>query len=299
MKKRLAFCLALLMAVSLLAACGGTGTSSQASSSSSEASSAASSEASSETSSESSAAGATVAGTINEGQLIIGLDDQFPPMGFRDDSNNLVGFDIDLATAVCERLGLEAVPTPIDWTTKELELEGGKVDVLWNGLTITPERQETMLMSPAYIANAQVIVVRNDSGIQTLADLAGKTVGLQETSSADEAYSSCSAAGTEAELVKAPENISLFSDLKIGRIDAVVIDKVFADYYIAENGEGMLVTLEEQLADEEYGIAFKKGNQELADAVLGALDELVKDGTAAEISQKWFGEDRMIFSYGE
>ena len=240
-----------------------------------------------------------MAGTINEGQQIIGLDDQFPPMGFRDDSNNLVGFDIDLAVAVCERLGLEAVPTPIDWTTKELELDGGRVDVLWNGLTITPERQETMLMSPAYIANAQVIVVRNDSGIQTLADLAGKTVGLQETSSADEAYASCAAAGTEAELIKAPENISLFTDLKIGRIDAVVIDKVFADYYIAENGEGLLTTLEEQLADEEYGIAFKKGNQELADAVLGALDELVQDGTAAEISQKWFGEDRLIFSYGE
>ncbi len=296
MKKRLVSFLALMLAVSLLAACGGT-TSSQASSeaASSEASSA-SSEASSEA--ESSAAG-TVAGTINEGQLIIGLDDQFPPMGFRDDSNNLVGFDIDLAVAVCERLGLEAVPTPIDWTTKELELDGGRVDVLWNGLTITPERQETMLMSPAYIANAQVIVVRNDSGIQTLADLAGKTVGLQETSSADEAYASCAAAGTEAELIKAPENISLFTDLKIGRIDAVVIDKVFADYYIAENGEGLLTTLEEQLADEEYGIAFKKGNQELADAVLGALDELVQDGTAAEISQKWFGEDRLIFSYGE
>ena len=289
MKKRLVSFLALMLAVSLLAACGGT-TSSQASSE------AASSEASSEA--ESSAAG-TVAGTINEGQLVIGLDDQFPPMGFRDDSNNLVGFDIDLAVAVCERLGLEAVPTPIDWTTKELELDGGRVDVLWNGLTITPERQETMLMSPAYIANAQVIVVRNDSGIQTLADLAGKTVGLQETSSADEAYASCAAAGTEAELIKAPENISLFTDLKIGRIDAVVIDKVFADYYIAENGEGLLTTLEEQLADEEYGIAFKKGNQELADAVLGALDELVQDGTAAEISQKWFGEDRLIFSYGE
>ena len=210
MKKRLVSFLALMLAVSLLAACGGT-TSSQASSeaASSEASSA-SSEASSE--SESSAAG-TVAGTINEGQLIIGLDDQFPPMGFRDDSNNLVGFDIDLAVAVCERLGLEAVPTPIDWTTKELELDGGRVDVLWNGLTITPERQETMLMSPAYIANAQVIVVRSDSGIQTLADLAGKTVGLQETSSADEAYASCAAAGTEAELIKAPENISLFTDL--------------------------------------------------------------------------------------
>lgn len=230
-------------------------------------------------------------------RLVIGLDDQFPPMGFRDEKNELVGFDIDLAKAVCDKLGIEAVPTPINWSSKEFELNGGKVDVLWNGLTITPARQETMLMSTAYIANAQVIVVGKDSGIQTLADLAGKVVALQDGSSADEAYAACAAAGTEKELVKAPENISLFSDLKIGRIDAVVIDKVFGDYYIAENGEGKLTILEEQLADEEYGIAFKKGNQQLADQILGALDELVKDGTAAQISQKWFGEDRIIFQY--
>lgn len=230
-------------------------------------------------------------------RLVIGLDDQFPPMGFRDEKNELVGFDIDLAKAVCDKLGIEAVPTPIDWSAKEFELNGGKVDVLWNGLTITDARKEAMLLSPAYIANAQVIVVRKDSGIKTLADLSGKTVALQEASSADEAYMACSAAGTEKELVKAPENISLFNDLKIGRIDAVVIDKVFGDYYIAENGEGLLEILEEQLADEEYGIAFKKDNQELADLVLGALDELVKDGTAAQISQKWFGEDRILFSY--
>lgn len=232
-------------------------------------------------------------------RLVIGLDDQFPPMGFRDEKNELVGFDIDLAKAVCDKLGIEAVPTPIDWASKELELDGGRVDVLWNGLTITDARKETMLMSPAYITNAQVVVVRKDSGIKTLADLSGKTVAFQEGSSADEAYTASAAAGTEKELVKAPENISLFSDLKIGRIDAVVIDKVFGDYYITENGEGKLEMLEEQLADEEYGIAFKKDNQELAGLILGTLDELVKDGTAARISQKWFGEDRIIFRYGE
>ena len=274
MKKLLALSLALLI-ILMLGACGGS--TSQTSSSDAEASG---SEAVSE-----------------KTTLIIGLDDQFPPMGFRDENNNLVGFDIDLATEAAKRAGLEAVPTPIDWTTKELELNGDKVDVLWNGLTITPERQEAMLLSTAYIANAQVIVVKTDSGIATLADLAGKVVGLQDTSSADEAYAACAAAGTEAELIKAADNISLFNDLKIGRIDAVVIDKVFADYYIAENGEGMLVTIEEQLADEEYGIAFKKGNDELADKILSALQSMVEDGTAAEISKKWFGEDRIIFNY--
>ena len=258
--KRFLSATAVLLALSLLAACGGAPAPSP--SPSPAATSAA-------------ASPQTSAPAITK--LVIGLDDQFPPMGFRDEANQLVGFDIELAQAVCDRLGIEAVPTPIDWTTKEFELNGGKVDVLWNGLTITEERQEAMLMSPAYIANAQVIVVRSDSGIATLSDLAGKTVALQEGSSADEAYAGCPAAGTEKELVKAPENISLFSDLKIGRIDAVVIDKVFGDYYIAENGEGLLTILEEQLADEEYGIAFRKDNQQLADLILTTLDQLVQD----------------------
>lgn len=279
--KRFLSATAVLLALSLLAACGGAPAPSP--SPSPAATSAA-------------ASPQTSAPAITK--LVIGLDDQFPPMGFRDETNQLVGFDIELAQAVCDRLGIEAVPTPIDWTTKEFELNGGKVDVLWNGLTITEERQDAMLMSPAYIANAQVIVVRSDSGIATLSDLAGKTVALQEGSSADEAYAGCPAAGTEKELVKAPENISLFSDLKIGRIDAVVIDKVFGDYYIAENGEGLLTILEEQLADEEYGIAFRKDNQQLADLILTTLDQLVQDGTAAQISQRWFGEDRITFRYG-
>ncbi len=281
--KRFLSATAVLLALSLLAACGGAPAPSPSSSPSPAATSAA-------------ASPQTSAPAITK--LVIGLDDQFPPMGFRDETNQLVGFDIELAQAVCDRLGIEAVPTPIDWTTKEFELNGGKVDVLWNGLTITEERQEAMLMSPAYIANAQVIVVRSDSGIATLSDLAGKTVALQEGSSADEAYAGCPAAGTEKELVKAPENITLFSDLKIGRIDAVVIDKVFGDYYIAENGEGLLTILEEQLADEEYGIAFRKDNQQLADLILTTLDQLVQDGTAAQISQRWFGEDRITFRYG-
>ena len=281
--KRFLSATAVLLALSLLAACGGAPAPSPSPSPSPAATSAA-------------ASPQTSAPAITK--LVIGLDDQFPPMGFRDETNQLVGFDIELAQAVCDRLGIEAVPTPIDWTTKEFELNGGKVDVLWNGLTITEERQDAMLMSPAYIANAQVIVVRSDSGIATLSDLAGKTVALQEGSSADEAYAGCPAAGTEKELVKAPENITLFSDLKIGRIDAVVIDKVFGDYYIAENGEGLLTILEEQLADEEYGIAFRKDNQQLADLILTTLDQLVQDGTAAQISQRWFGEDRITFRYG-
>ena len=288
MKKILSTALAAVLALSLLAGCG-AGTSSEAPASESGSQEAVSSEAASE--SEAPASG-------EAGKLIVGLDDQFPPMGFRDENNELVGFDIDLVKAVGEKLGMEVVLTPIDWTTKELELNGDKVNLLWNGLTITPERQESMLMSPAYIANAQVVVVKEDSGITKLDDLAGKNVGLQDTSSADDAFAAVEVS-KNCELVKAAENTSLLNDLKIGRLDAVVIDKVVAEYYIAQEGNEGLVELEEQLADEEYGIAFKKGNEELADKVLTAFQELVDDGTAAEISQKWFGEDRIIFQYGE
>mgnify|MGYP005808960905 CR=1 FL=1 len=288
MKKFLSIALAAVLTLSVFAGCG-----SSSSSSAPEESSSASQSSEASASSEDAASGSG-----NNEKLIVGLDDQFPPMGFRDENNELVGFDIDLAKAVGEKLGMEVELTPIDWTTKELELNGDKVNLLWNGLTITPERQETMLMSPAYIANAQVVLVQADSGITTLADLSGKTVGLQDTSSADAAFAATDVAAS-CEVIKAAENTSLLNDLKIGRLDAVVIDKVVADYYLAQEGNEGLVQLEEQLADEEYGIAFKKGNDELADKVLTALQELVDDGTAAEISQKWFGEDRIIFQYGE
>ncbi|MEG1943059.1 MAG: amino acid ABC transporter substrate-binding protein [Angelakisella sp.] len=227
--------------------------------------------------------------------LVVGLDDQFPPMGFRDDKNNLVGFDIDLVTEVGKRLGMEVALTPIDWSTKELEVNSGKVDLLWNGLTITDARKESMLLSPAYIKNAQVVVVGTASEIKAIADLSGKKVAMQEGSSAQEAYAKCAAAGKETEIITAPENITLFQDLKIGRIDAVVIDKVVADYYISKNGEGKLRVLDEALEDEEYGFAFKKGNTEFASLVIDEFDKMVADGTAAEISKKWFGEDRIIF----
>ncbi|MEG1620880.1 MAG: amino acid ABC transporter substrate-binding protein [Oscillospiraceae bacterium] len=232
-------------------------------------------------------------------ELIIGLDDQFPPMGFRDDNNNIVGFDIDLANEVAKRLDMKAVPTPIEWSTKELELNSGKVDVLWNGMTITADRQKEMLMSPAYIKNAQAIVVKSNSEIQQISDLEGKKVAYQEGSSAVDAYEKSGIKGKEKEIITASENITLLQDLKIGRIDAVIIDRVVADYYIATNAKTDLIVLDVVLADEEYGFGFKKDNTELADKVFNAMQEMVDDGTAKRISEKWFGEDRIVFEYNK
>ena len=165
-------------------------------------------------------------------QLIIGLDDSFPPMGFRDENNEIVGFDIDLAREVAARLGVELVCQPIDWATKELELENGNIDCIWNGLTITQERKDQLLMSAPYIANSQRIITMSDSGIASLDDIAGKIVAVQTGSSAEEAIVKAPKYDEIKELVQYPDYVTALQDLQTGRIDAICIDEVVAFYYI-------------------------------------------------------------------
>ena len=118
------------------------------------------------------------------GTFVLGLDDSFPPLGFRDDNNEIVGYDIDLAKEVAKRLGVNFKAQPIDWDAKEMELETGKIDCIWNGFTITEDRKAALSMTFAYLDNEQVVVVRKDSGIKTLADMKGKIIGIQSGSSA-------------------------------------------------------------------------------------------------------------------
>lgn len=225
--------------------------------------------------------------------FVVGLDDSFPPMGFRDENNEIVGFDVDLAKEVGERLGMEVVLQPINWDTKELELDSGNIDVIWNGLTITEERKEVMDFTAPYLENDQVIVVKNDSAIASKADLAGKNIGVQKGSSAFDAFTADAISTQVAELTEYPENVSALADLGIGRIDAVIVDSIVARYYItSENAEFKI--LDESLAPEQYGVAVKKGNTELLDQIQEALDAMNEDGTAAEISTNWFGEDIIL-----
>ena len=239
-------------------------------------------------------------GTEGDGQgaeadktFVMGLDDAFAPMGFRDDDGNIVGFDIDLATEVCKRLGYELVLQPIDWDSKEMELNNGNIDCIWNGFSITDERLESMTMSVPYIANAQVIIVKKDSGIAAKEDLAGKEIGVQKGSSAKDAVEGDDLAGVISQMSEYPTNVDAFNDLMAGRVSAVVADVIIAKYYLATDAYADLEIIGDALAPEDYGIGFKKGNTELKDAVEGALREMVADGTAAEISAKWFGEDIM------
>jgi polar amino acid transport system substrate-binding protein len=225
--------------------------------------------------------------------IIIGIDDKFAPLGFRDKDNNLVGFDIDYAKAAVEKMGKEVKFQPIDWKTKESELSSGRIDLIWNGYTITDKRKEMVLFTKPYLANAQVIATMADSDIKTLDDLKGKVVGLQSLSSASDALNANPIKDSIKSISEYADNVLALSDLKAGRVDAVVIDEVVVDYYMSQQ-EGTFKLLDETLAPEEYGVGVKKGNDELLNNLQKALDELSKDGTAAQISEKWFGENKVL-----
>lgn len=229
----------------------------------------------------------------DDNKLVVGIDDKFAPMGFRDANNEIVGFDIDYAKAAAEKMGMEVTFQPIDWKAKESELSSGRIDLIWNGYTITDERKEKVLFTKPYLKNSQVIVTLADSEITSIVHLAGKEVGLQSLSSASDALNA-NPIHTEIKTISEfPDNVLALSDLKNGRLDAVVIDEVVARYYMSQD-EGTFKLLDESLAPEEYGIGVKKGNEDLLNKLQKALDELNQDGTAAEISTKWFGEDKVL-----
>ena len=227
----------------------------------------------------------------DKGVFVLGLDDSFPPMGYRDENGEIVGFDIDTAKEVCKRIGVTLKCQPIDWAAKEQELATGNIDCIWNGFTITPERLEALTFSDPYVDNAQVAIVKGSSGINKLADLKGKTVGVQAGSSEQDAIADTE--GFEESLkgiVEFKDNLTALMDLEIGGVDAVVMDLLVANDNINRSGKDFRI-VDEHLANEEYGIGFRKGDVALRDAVQGALNDMAKDGTLAEISAKWFGAD--------
>lgn len=229
----------------------------------------------------------------NQNTLVIGIDDKFAPMGFRNENNEIVGFDIDFAKAAAEKMGVKVKFQPIDWKTKESELSSGRIDLIWNGYTITDERKEKVLFTKSYLKNAQVVVTLGNSEITKLNDLEGKVVGLQSLSSASDALNANQIKSKIKEVDEFSDNVTALTDLKSGRLDAVVIDEVVINYYITKEKESFKV-FDETLAPEEYGVGVKKGNEELLGKLQKALNELNEDGTAAEISKKWFGEDKVL-----
>lgn len=224
------------------------------------------------------------------GTLIVGFDADFPPMGFMDSDGVYTGFDLELAQEAAKRLDLEYVAQPISWDAKDMELETGNIDCIWNGFTITG-REDDYEWTEAYMANTQVFVVARDSGIKSQADLAGKVVECQVDSSAEAALKAApELTATFKELLTTADYNSAFMDLEQGAVDAIAMDVIVAGYQIQQRNADMVI-LEDSLSAEEYGVGFKKGNTELRDKVQAALEEMASDGTLKAISEKWFGED--------
>lgn len=224
-------------------------------------------------------------------KVVVGLDDNFPPMGFRDDKNELVGFDIDMAREVGKRMGVEVEFKPIDWSAKEAELNGKRVDALWNGLTITEERKKNIAFTAPYMANHQIILVAHASPIQTRADLAGHVVGAQDGSSAVDAIKRDEpVAASLKELKLFGDNVTALMDLSSGRLDAVVLDEVVGRY-LASKREGEYRVLEENFGTEDYGVGLRKEDTVLLTRFDETLAAMKKDGSAARIAQQWFGAD--------
>ncbi|MBM6970486.1 amino acid ABC transporter substrate-binding protein [Mordavella massiliensis] len=220
----------------------------------------------------------------------VGFDQNFPPMGFVGDDGEYTGFDLDLAKEVCERQGWEFVPQPIAWETKDATLNSGEIDCIWNGFTMNG-REDEYTWSDPYLDNQQVFVVRSDSGIESEEDLAGKIVDVQTESSAQAALDdNPELADTFGTLQVIPDYDTGFMELESGAVDAVAMDIVVASYQIESRGADFTI-LDESIASEEYGIGFAKGNEALRDTVQTTLEEMAADGTMAEISEKWFGED--------
>lgn len=280
MKKRLLSAVMASAMVLSLAACGGAKTETTAA------------ETTAEKKEETTTAGTTAAETAEAagGTLIVGFDQDFPPMGFVGDNGEYTGFDLDLAKEVASRLGLEYKAQPVAWDSKDMELESGNIDCIWNGFTITGREDDYTWTTP-YMANKQVFVVANDSDIKSQADLAGKVVEVQADSSAEAALKeNQDLANTFGQLLTTPDYNTAFMDLEQGAVDAVAMDVIVAGYQIKQRNADFKI-LDDSLSEEEYGVGFKKGNTELRDKVQGALEEMSADGTLAKISDEWFGED--------
>lgn len=234
-----------------------------------------------------------LANIMAKGKFVMGFDEAYPPMGFVNEDGEFVGFDIDLAREVCKRMGVELVLQPISWDAKELELSGGNIDCIWSGLSITEERREQMLFTMPYLANEQIMVVMADSGIACQADTAGKVLGTQAGSaSVDVLEANPEFKNSLSEIALSDDFVAALMDLRLGGIDVLLIDSVVGNYYIAQQDDpSAFVVLPEVLQAEEYGIAVRKGEQTLADAINQQLIAIQEDGTLDAIRASWFAND--------
>ena len=232
--------------------------------------------------------GSTACFAEEQKTFTVGFDAEYPPYGYMDENGEYTGFDLELAQAVCDLEGWELVKTPIDWDSKDMELNSGSIDCIWNGFTMNG-REDDYTWSKPYVDNSQVIVVPENSDVTDLSGLAGKIVGVQAASAALELLSDggdqADLAATFGSLQQFPDYNNAFVELQAGSIDAVAMDIGVAQYQLKQK-EGYKI-LDEKLNSEKYAIGFKLGNEELRDTVDAALDQLVTDGTFDKLAEKY------------
>lgn len=273
MKKLSMFLLAAVLGLSMLAGCAGNGTQ--------------------QVDSDQATADTSLEDIQQKGYFILGLDATFAPMGFTDANGEIVGFDIDLAKVVAEKMGLEVKLQPIDWDSKSMELNNKSIDVIWNGFSISDARKKEVLFTDPYLTTGQVIVVKAGSDITAKAALTGKKVALQDGSTSEDALKgdkeTYEAIG-EGNISKFKENTQVLMEVETGRADAAIIDEIFVRYYLSkENMTDKFVVLDEELGEEDYGVGGRLNDKSFMAALNTALGECIKDGTAAKLSEKWIG----------
>lgn len=233
--------------------------------------------------------GVSVQAGVEDKTLIVGFDAEYPPFGYKDDNGEYVGFDLDLAQEVCDNLGWELVKKPINWDSKDMELNSGNIDCIWNGFTING-REDDYTWSDPYLNNEQVMVVASDSGIETLADLAGKNVVVQAASAALDALNSednKELTDSFASLTENPDYNTAFMNIDSGAADAVAVDIGVAKYQLAQREEGKYKILDEPIQSEQYGIGFAKGNEELRDTVWAEVMKLYDEGEIDKLAEQY------------
>ena len=240
------------------------------------------------------ASSAVKAASGKPAKIVAGMDDTFAPMGFRDDSGKIVGFDIDMAEAVSKEIGVPIEFKPIDWASKETELNSGRIDCIWNGFTMTPERTKKLAFTKPYMDNIQVYAVLNDSAVKTPEDLKGKKISIQEASTAETALNRDDNFKKSFSEIKAyPDLTACFMDLESGRCDAVLADSVLIEYYMTKK-PGQFKELEGVVSKDTFSIGIKKDNQAVVDLLNDGIAKVVASGEAKKISEKWFGKDVVL-----
>ena len=244
--------------------------------------------------------GASSVNAENNQEIVVGLDINVPPMGFLDSNGNITGFDIDLAKETFKVLGKEITFQPIDWDSKELELSTGKIDVIWNGLSYTPERAKNMLLTKTYMQNNQVFIVKKGSGISDISDLNQKTVCVQKSSSGETALKNSDVGKNFKNITTLENMVNCLSEVRLLKTDTTLADEVTARYYLAKNNlESEFEILSDPLSTENYVVAVKNGNETLKNEIEYGLTKIIENGVAEKSNKKWFGKNIICFENAE